>query len=292
MKSWNIEVFLLDEAGNEKPASCFTKVVYNLHPSFANPVQSRLFPLHDSITTADNVSLLAFHDPPFRCENEGWGEFDMTIDLYTTEKGGKNTLVHDLNFAKSHYESKHQITFKNPSASLISLLRETGPVPGDENGARKKTDVEKKRKRVAGAVDMEKLADGLVKLNEDDLLHVVQMIHDNKSEDTYTKNDIDRKFSSSRLSTHHLTTLQRANSTSTFTPYPSRWSRCFGTSSRSLAHEVTKHKSSLDTEIPHLLLLSHVHGPGRMDRFIMNFFFLFGVPAKGRGHGMFLTIFL
>jgi transcription initiation factor IIF auxiliary subunit len=117
----------------------------------------------------------------------------MTIDLYTTEKGGKHTLVHDLNFAKPRYEAKHQITFKNPSAALINLLRETGPVPGDENGARKKTDAEKKRKRTAGAIDMEKLADGLVKLNEDDLLHVVQMIHDNKSEDTYTKNDIDRE---------------------------------------------------------------------------------------------------
>ena len=43
MKSWNIEVFLLDEAGNQKPANCFTKVVYNLHPSFANPVQSMFY---------------------------------------------------------------------------------------------------------------------------------------------------------------------------------------------------------------------------------------------------------
>ena len=118
----------------------------------------------------------------------------MTIDLYHTEKGGKNTLVHDLNFAKPRYDAKHVITFKNPSAALVNLLRETGPVPGDENGARKKTDAEKKRKRAAGAIDMEKLADGLVKLNEDDLLHVVQMIHDNKSEDTYTKNDIERMF--------------------------------------------------------------------------------------------------
>lgn len=40
MKSWNIEIFLVDEAGNEKPANCFTKAVYNLHPSFANPTQS------------------------------------------------------------------------------------------------------------------------------------------------------------------------------------------------------------------------------------------------------------
>jgi len=85
------------------------------------------------------------------------------------------------------------VTFKNPSAALINLLRETGPVPGDEaNGTRKKTDGEKKRKRATNAIDMEKLADGLVKLQEDDLLHVVQMIHDNKSEDTYTKNDIDQ----------------------------------------------------------------------------------------------------
>jgi transcription initiation factor IIF auxiliary subunit len=45
MKSWNIEVFVLDEAGNQKPATCFTKVVYNLHPSFANPVQSTFSPL-------------------------------------------------------------------------------------------------------------------------------------------------------------------------------------------------------------------------------------------------------
>jgi transcription initiation factor IIF auxiliary subunit len=42
---------------------------------------------------------------------------------------------------------------------------------------------------------MEKLADGLTKLSEDDLLHVVTMIHDNKSAETYTKNDVESKFS-------------------------------------------------------------------------------------------------
>lgn len=40
MKSWNIEIFLLDEQGNECKANCFTKAVYNLHPSFLKPVQS------------------------------------------------------------------------------------------------------------------------------------------------------------------------------------------------------------------------------------------------------------
>ena len=40
---------------------------------------------------------------------------------------------------------------------------------------------------------MDKLADGLQKLNEDDLLQVVQMVHDNKSADSYTKNDVESK---------------------------------------------------------------------------------------------------
>lgn len=41
---------------------------------------------------------------------------------------------------------------------------------------------------------MDKLADGLQKLNEDDLLQVVQMVHDHKAADSYTKNDVERKF--------------------------------------------------------------------------------------------------
>jgi len=118
----------------------------------------------------------------------------MTIDCFTSEKGGKQTLHHDLNFLKEEYPHDIEIRFKSANTNLINILRETGPVPGDENGTRKKGEGEKKRKKGAGIVDMEKLAEGLVKLNEDDLLHVVQLIHDNKSEDTYTKNDIDRRF--------------------------------------------------------------------------------------------------
>lgn len=40
MKLWSIELFLLDEAGNNADASIFSKATYNLHPSFANPNQS------------------------------------------------------------------------------------------------------------------------------------------------------------------------------------------------------------------------------------------------------------
>ena len=42
---------------------------------------------------------------------------------------------------------------------------------------------------------MDKLAEGLQKLGEDDLLQVVQMVHDNKSEESWMRNDVDRKSS-------------------------------------------------------------------------------------------------
>lgn len=49
----------------------------------------------------------------------------------------------------------------------------------------------KARAKTSRNVDMEKLAEALPQLQEDDLLQVVQMVHDNKSEDTYTKNDVE-----------------------------------------------------------------------------------------------------
>jgi len=168
MKEWTVEIYILDQEGKERPARCFTKAVYNLHPSFAQPVQT-------------------FTEPPFRCRNEGWGEFEMAIDLYTTEKGGKQTIIHDLNFAAPQYENIHTVTFKNPSQALQAILRETGPLPSDEERKLKKADGGKKKK----AYDIEKMADALVKLGEDDLLQVIQMIHDNKDDNTYIQNNID-----------------------------------------------------------------------------------------------------
>jgi transcription initiation factor IIF auxiliary subunit len=52
-------------------------------------------------------------------------------------------------------------------------------------------DASKKKSRRDKNVDMEKLADGLQKLSEDDLLHVVTLVHDNKTSETYTKNDVE-----------------------------------------------------------------------------------------------------
>ena len=39
---------------------------------------------------------------------------------------------------------------------------------------------------------MEKLAESLQRLGEEDLLQVVEMVHNNKTADTYTKNDVER----------------------------------------------------------------------------------------------------
>jgi transcription initiation factor IIF auxiliary subunit len=111
----------------------------------------------------------------------------MSIDLFTTEKGGKQTIAHDLNFAAAQYENEHTITFKNPSQALQQILRETGPLPSDEERKLKKVDGGKKKK----TFDVEKIADGLVKLGEDDLLQVIQMVHDHKDDSTFVQNNID-----------------------------------------------------------------------------------------------------
>ncbi|KAL4890236.1 yeats family-domain-containing protein [Aspergillus ambiguus] len=176
LRSWSIEIYLLNEHGDQVSANVFDKVTYTLHPSFGDR------------------AIQTFKNPPFRISEEGWGEFDMQITL-TADKDYH--LTHDLNFGQTRYESKHLITFKNPKPALLAALRESGPVPGDENGVKSKRaaageEGSKKKKKTDKNVDMDKLADGLQKLGEDDLLQVVQMVHDNKAPDSYTKNDVEQ----------------------------------------------------------------------------------------------------
>jgi len=90
MREWSIEVWLLNDRDEDVPATIFEKATYELHPSFPKPRQT-------------------FKKPPFKIEEEGWGEFDMQILLTTLHRGGDHTLSHDLNFAQEQYESKHTI---------------------------------------------------------------------------------------------------------------------------------------------------------------------------------------
>jgi transcription initiation factor TFIID/TFIIF subunit len=169
MRSWSLKIFLVDEDGNERPADVFTKVVYNLHPTFENPTQS-------------------FTKAPFTCSNEGWGEFEIGIDLYTTEKTKLAPIIHDLNFAETRYEHTHKVVFKNPSQALQERLRETGPLPNDEERPKKKGLASKKSSQ---KFDYEKIAEALQKLEEEDLLRVIQIINENKNSDTYIRSDVE-----------------------------------------------------------------------------------------------------
>ncbi|KAH0547508.1 hypothetical protein FGG08_000233 [Glutinoglossum americanum] len=183
MRSWSIRIYLLNEQGEEIPATLFEKVTYKLHPTFSNPTPT-------------------IKTPPFLLKEEGWGEFDMEIVFHTVEKGGDHSIAHDLNFQKETYDAKHTLTFKNPKPALLKALAESGSVPGDAqdigNGAgasasaKRTADSHKSKKKGTKTIDMDKLADGLQKLQEDDLLQVVQMVHDNKAPDTYIKNDVEQ----------------------------------------------------------------------------------------------------
>ncbi|MCJ1230101.1 hypothetical protein MMC12_006772 [Toensbergia leucococca] len=175
LRRWNIQIFVVNERNEDVPATIFEKAVYKLHPSFeARQVQT-------------------FKRQPFRIEEEGWGEFDMEIVLSTMDKGGDHALQHDLNFQNNRYEAKHTVTFKNPKPGLLAALKETGPTYGDENGVKpKRGDDGAKKKKKDKSIDMEKLAENLQKLGEDDLLQVVQWVHDHKTPDTYTKNDVEQ----------------------------------------------------------------------------------------------------
>ena len=115
----------------------------------------------------------------------------MDIDCYYTEKT-KLTLKHDLNFQQNRYESVQSVTFKNPSQALQEKLRELGSLPDDDARPKKKGVAGKKTS--SQKYDFEKIAEALEKLEEDDLLKIIQMINDHKSPDTYIKSDIEGEF--------------------------------------------------------------------------------------------------
>ncbi|KAM0722116.1 hypothetical protein Q7P37_001557 [Cladosporium fusiforme] len=183
MRGWSIDIYLMSPEGEELPATCFEKATYILHESFGHKRMRQ-----------------SFRRPPFTINEKGWGEFDMQISLTPVgaPKSGEQVLNHDLNFQQERYESTHNVTFRNPKGPLLDALRESGSV-GDEAKANGVTSTpasgpakeKKARKQANRNVDMEKLAEALPQLGEEDLLQVVQMVHDNKSEDTYTKNDVD-----------------------------------------------------------------------------------------------------
>jgi hypothetical protein len=111
----------------------------------------------------------------------------------------------------------------------LGVSVENGVKKGGAGGADKQ-----KKARKDKNVDMEKLADGLQKLTEDDLLHVVQLVHDNKTAETYTKNDVESELglqsTMAQVGKVLIKLMQMVNSMSTSTRCRIRWSSSCGTS--------------------------------------------------------------
>ena len=107
MRKWSIKLVAVGPDGSELPASFIDKVTYNLHPSFAKPTRRNPPFFQDFRLTKD------FKKPPYKLEEQGWGEFDMTIILHYAEKGGQMTIHHDLNFQAPKYENTHVLVFSN-----------------------------------------------------------------------------------------------------------------------------------------------------------------------------------
>ncbi|RVX65902.1 hypothetical protein B0A52_10209 [Exophiala mesophila] len=187
LRHWSMRIVQLHaDTKQEIDADIFESVTYKLHESFG-PKATQVF-----------------KKPPFRVSEDGWGEFDLAIE-FKDLSGKVHPIIHDLNFGSNRYETKQILVFKNPKGALLDALRNSGHIPGESstNGAdasskKRASEVgasgtQKKKKGADGkAIDMDRLAEGLQKLGEDDLLQVVQMVHDNKTEESWMRNDIDQ----------------------------------------------------------------------------------------------------
>ncbi|CCD25039.1 TATA-binding protein-associated factor TAF14 NDAI_0E02220 [Naumovozyma dairenensis CBS 421] len=210
VRKWSIEIVLIDEETKQEiPATIFDKVIYHLHPTFENP--------NRTVT-----------EVPFKIEEQGWGGFPLDISVFFLEKAGDLKISHDLNFLKNTYEVDHIIQVPINKPLLVTELAKSGPVEDtsnstviSENGVigtpanvivnnsnkRKGSSItsgmengneplKKKSKTstistIRGGVDMEKLAVAMTKLNEDDLVGVVQMVIDNKTPEMIVTNNVD-----------------------------------------------------------------------------------------------------
>lgn len=184
MRQWSIEISMLNEQGQEIPANILDRVTYTLHPTFANPIRTLKL-------------------APFRVEEQGWGEFDIPIAVHLVGlpgKQGERKFNHDLNFLQETYTVDHPVLIPLKNPQLNKLLAESGSVPSEDG--KRKNDVDsfagklKKLKSsngsaTKGSVDLDKLANGLTNLSEDDLIVIVQMVTDNRTNDMNIKNDVD-----------------------------------------------------------------------------------------------------
>jgi hypothetical protein len=108
-------------AQNFLPRSSIKSLTIYIHLS--RNLHEVSFPPEDLRLTKD------FKKAPFKLEEQGWGEFDMTIGLHYAEKGGQTTIHHDLNFQAPKYENTHVLVFSISLHTLISFCRSLPNLP-------------------------------------------------------------------------------------------------------------------------------------------------------------------
>lgn len=164
MREWSVTVLNPDDT----PPAFLEKVVFKLHESFANP--------NKTIKRA-----------PWKVVEQGWGEFEMGVVLHYIDNSGSATFTHDLNFQSGETYSKPQtVTFKNAKPGLLKALGKRGTETEGSTGT-----TGKKAKRQKRVVDVDRLADGLQTLHEDELLQIVQIVNDGKTDEMYVRNDLE-----------------------------------------------------------------------------------------------------
>lgn len=222
MREWTISVSLVNDKGIEVPATIFDKVTYALHPTFANPIRSFKkppftiqeqgwggFDIPITLTLIEKGGDKKInHDLNFYKEKY---IIDKQITINTTKPNllkelAKSGPVPSLN---SNNEKDSTLvdnsSLVNSTTATTPLSSSTAAVGGTTTAAGEKRKIVnnatgvndsknvKKAKTTAskGGVDLEKMADLLTKLKEDDLLGVVQMINDNRTPEMNVKNDVD-----------------------------------------------------------------------------------------------------
>ncbi|GBB84427.1 hypothetical protein RclHR1_01100019 [Rhizophagus clarus] len=211
MRKWKVSIFAKDDMGEHGPLNYVERVEYTLHPTFEPPER-------------------VVRKPPFTLSEKGWGEFDMKITLSFTDKSiAPFTFFHDLNFKKSHYEVPHKLTFTDPKPTFQLLLfheksdesyssmpkpnkkksksslnasikrqkNDTSGSPSYESGNSSRSPCstsESTNDKENYKVDYQKLARNLYALDEDDILEVIQIVNDHRSDDMYINEDTEGEF--------------------------------------------------------------------------------------------------
>lgn len=214
MREWTIEVSLVNDKGVEVPATIFDKVTYTLHPTFANPVRSFKkppftiqeqgwggFDIPITLTLLDKAGDRKLnHDLNFYKEKY---VVDKQITINTTKPNLLKELAKSGTVpvpgtpsatveATAGTEDASAVVGNGAASSVAAAPTTTEKRKGAASAAAEPKNV-KRAKTTAnkGGVDLEKMADLLTKLNEDDLLGVVQMINDNRTPEMNIKNDVD-----------------------------------------------------------------------------------------------------